>query len=63
MHNIGAPSFSVNQFLVPILKKELVELDIPEISGKADITVGTVKYKFKRYSINFAHSLEIVFNL
>ena len=39
---------AVNGLLVPKLKEELMKLDIPEISGKADIKVGDVKYKFKR---------------
>ncbi len=39
----------VNALLIPLLKQELTKLVIPEISGKADIKVGKVKYKFKRW--------------
>ena len=33
---------------IPLLENELMKLDIPEISGKADVTVAKVKYKFKK---------------
>jgi len=33
---------------IPMLKKELASLTIPDISGKADVTIGKVKYNVKK---------------
>ena len=33
---------------IPLLKKELVSLTIPDISGKAHVAIGKVKYNVKK---------------
>ena len=36
---------------IPLLKKELASITIPDISGKASIKVGHIRYNLKKYVI------------
>ena len=38
----------VNKIGIPLLKKELSKINIPDVSGKADIKIGKVKYNLKK---------------
>ena len=40
----------MNEIGIPLLKKELSKIDIPDVSDKADILIGKVKYKLKKFS-------------